>query len=91
MKGGAPDEIQINITNVKEGVGFSDMTELPFGHIKTFHQIEELEGGNIQITHQVEAIITGEKENEFFMGNIWPGMQEGLSAAVANIITLAKS
>ncbi|QII72330.1 SRPBCC family protein [Apibacter sp. B2966] len=89
MIGDNPDEIQIEITDVKEEISFSDITKLPFGSIKTHHEIERLEGGNIKLTHKIEAYIEGEKENDFFSQNIWPEMQKNLSNAVFNILKLA--
>jgi hypothetical protein len=75
--------MEVLIKTVTQGEEFSDETELPVGVIRSYHRMEPL-GGRVRITHEVEAIISTDAE-EKFAGQIWPGLQAGLSAGLLNI------
>lgn len=86
---GAPNEINVEITEVIQNKGFSDQTNLPFGVLRTRHRYEETDSGNT-ITHMIEADVMPEQA-EFFENVIWSGMETGLPESVRNLVRMAES
>lgn len=81
--------VDVRLTDVKEGEGFSDETTLPYGVVRTYHKMEQ-SGPNLIVSYAIEAQID-EASADAFSREFWPNLLEGIPHQVHNVVALAKS
>lgn len=81
--------VQVRLTNVNEGEGFSDETTLPYGVVRTHHKMEQ-SGKNLILSYGIEAHIA-EEAADAFSREYWPNLLEGIPHQVHNVVALAKA
>ena len=81
--------VQVKLTKVNEGRGFSDETVLPYGVVRTHHDLEQ-SGKNLILTYGIEAEIA-EESADAFSREYWPNLLEGIPHQVHNVAALAKA
>lgn len=81
--------VDVRLTKVSEGEGFSDETTLPYGVVRTEHKLEE-SGKNLILSYSIEADID-EESADAFSQEYWPNLLEGIPHQVHNVTALARA
>ena len=81
--------VQVRLTKVTEGEGFSDETTLPYGVVHTYHKMEQ-SGKHLILSYGIEAHVA-EESADAFSRDFWPNLLEGIPHQVHNVAALAKT
>lgn len=81
--------VDVKLTKVSEGEGFTDETKLPYGVVRTEHKLEE-SGKNLILSYSIEADID-EGSADAFSQEYWPNLLEGIPHQVHNVTALARA
>ena len=86
---GSDQDITAELKVVELHRRFSDATQLPFGTLQAFHEIDTV-SGSTTVTHTIVAEIA-EGQADFFANSIWKNVEHGLQGSVAKLTELAEN